>query len=69
MMALPAHFGPDGEWDPTPEIGGATGAPEGLDPGGGGGTSGMLFRNSTGGKMRIADYEPAFVDAMNRMHE
>ena len=36
-MALPAHLAPDGEWNPTLEIGGATGAPEGLDPGGGGG--------------------------------
>ena len=29
----------------------------------------MLLRNSTGEKVRIADYEPAFVDAMNRLHE
>ena len=29
----------------------------------------MLLRNSTGGKVRIADYEPAFVGAMNRLHE
>ena len=29
----------------------------------------MLLRNSTGEKVRIADYEPAFVDVMNRLHE
>ena len=30
---------------------------------------GMLFCKSAGGKVRIADYEPVFVDAMNRLHE
>ena len=29
----------------------------------------MLLRNSTGGKVRIADYDSAFVDAMNRLYE
>ena len=34
-----------------------------------GGALGMLFCKSAGGKVRIADYEPVFVDAMNRLHE
>ena len=29
----------------------------------------MMLRNSTGGKVRIADYDPAFVDSMNRLYE